>query len=403
MAAQMPFSGLLFMHKLVRISTFSQRHLSRHILHESRRVTRAFSTASVNCNENKGDISDSSVPSTKLTSRQELLSRRRRPLSPLERISSLLPQDALSDEVMQLREQTEQEDTNTQVVSDTQEEGGHAEVPKEDDQETQHASDAAMETKTPDTQLNSAEKSLSPTPPGERLLEFGELLVAEYHKKGRVEFRKMFKLQPGTRLMSSWGIIMHKDIAGLPAGSFLKTSKGDFIFIRRSSLEDYVLFMKRGPAITYPKDAATMLMMMDITEGDYVLESGSGSGAMSLFLSRAVGSKGSVLSVEVREDHHKIAMFNYKRWRKAWSLRRGDEWPDNVHFHNTDLRTESSLLTARGFNAVALDMVNPHLVLPTVFPHLHNGAVCAVYIAKCYHTGYGTAGRHSMVGAPFAV
>ncbi|XP_028422612.1 tRNA (adenine(58)-N(1))-methyltransferase, mitochondrial isoform X3 [Perca flavescens] len=400
MAVQMPFTGLLFVHRLVRISTSSQRHLtSRDILLKYERETRTFSTASVKCKENKGDNSESSPAAPKLTFRQALLSRGRRPLSPLERLSSLLPRDALSPEVMQLREQNEQdpeEAPNIQVLGETQDESGHETTPKEVDSETRCASDAAMETNASDTQLNEAfdeEKSLtSPALPGESPLAFGELLVAEYRKKGRVEFRKMFELQTGTRLQSSWGVVLHDDIAGQPAGCFLKTSRGVLLLVRRASLEDYVLYMKRGPAIAYPKDAGTMLMMMDVTEGDRVLESGSGSGAMSLFLSRAVGCKGSVLSVEVREDHHRRAVLNYKRWRTSWGLRRGEEWPDNVQFHNSDLCTASSLLAAQGFHAVALDLINPHLVLPTVIPHLHPGAVCAVYLAKA-----------PMFGSPFAV
>lgn len=74
--------------------------------------------------------------------------------------------------------------------------------------------------------------------------------------------------------------------------------------------------------------------------------------ALCLFF--PVGSRGRVLSVEVREDHHRRAVLNYKRWRTSWSLRRGEEWPDNVQFHNTDLCTASSLLAGRGFNAVGV-------------------------------------------------
>ncbi|KAK5857074.1 hypothetical protein PBY51_010341 [Eleginops maclovinus] len=372
MAVQMPFAGLLFMRRLVRNS--SQRHLScRCIIQKCRmRQTRTVSTAFVNYNENKGDDSDPSPLSSNLTFKQALLSRRR-PLSPLERISSLLPQDALSPEVMQLREEQNQEASEEDTNIHTQAE--HEAIPKEDDSETHHASDAAMETEE-------EKGSIPPTLPGESLLVFGELLLAEHRKKGRVEFRRMFALQAGARLNSSWGIILHDNIARQPAGRFLKTSRGTPILIRRPSLEDYVLHMKRGPAIAYPKDAATMLMMMDVTEGDRVLESGSGSGAMSLFLSKAVGCKGSVLSMEVREDHHKRAVLNYNRWRTAWSLRRGEEWPDNVQFHRADLCTASPLIAGQGFNAIALDMANPHLVLPTVIPHLHPGAVCAVYLAN---------------------
>ncbi|XP_015240806.1 PREDICTED: tRNA (adenine(58)-N(1))-methyltransferase, mitochondrial isoform X1 [Cyprinodon variegatus] len=326
--------------------------------------SRTFSTASIRSNQDDGQSSDSMQ-----TQRQAHLFRRRRSLSPLERISSLLPEDALSPEVMQLRGKEQQEERCDPVI-----------VTEEDCLQTQRDPDAVEEPNA--TGFQRAGGQVHPCLLGESLLSFGELLIAEFRKKRRVEFRKMFQLQPGARLHSSWGVIMHDDLEGQPAGRFMKTSRGVPIFFRRASLEDYVLHMKRGPAISYPKDAANMLLMMDVMEGDCVLESGSGSGAMSLFLSRAVGSKGSVLSVEVREDHHRRSLKNFERWRTSWALRRGQEWPENVEFQNADLCTASSLLAGRGFHSVALDLIHPHLVLPVVLPHLHPGGVCATYLAN---------------------
>lgn len=66
-----------------------------------------------------------------------------------------------------------------------------------------------------------------------------------------------------------------------------------------------------------------------------------------------VGSKGCVTSVEVREDHHRRAVLNYDGWRRAWSIRRGEEWPDNVRFLKADLRAASPLLSGQGFHAVS--------------------------------------------------
>lgn len=225
----MPFAGLIGVCRLTRISACSQIQLVHKwaLVNVPRNSLKRFSTGSVNYTDKERE---DSLLSTKLPVKQALS--RRRPLSPLERISSLLPQDALTPEVMQLRQGNQHEpdiDTSVQVSG--------TDCIQEDDVGVQTSDGAAT----------------SATLPGESLLAFGELLVAEYRKKGRVEFRKMFQLQAGTRLQSSWGIILHDNIARQPAGRILKTSRGFPILVRRASLEDYVLFMRRGPAIAYPK------------------------------------------------------------------------------------------------------------------------------------------------------
>lgn len=235
-------AGLAFMRRLVRINNNRVLFVK---LHKYRRELRTFSANFVKLKETEGDNTNLSP---EMNSRWTLLSRRRRPLSPLERISDLLPQDALSPEVMQLRGQNKTEATDETELSETR-------FIQEHSGTTENDSDTFEEPNPPGAHSYAAfeEEGSCPSVPGERLLAFGELLVAEYSKKGRVQFKKLFQLQSGARVMSSWGFIQHDHIVGRHSGQFLQTGRGVSILIRRPSLEDYVLLMKRGPAIAYPK------------------------------------------------------------------------------------------------------------------------------------------------------
>ena len=78
------------------------------------------------------------------------------------------------------------------------------------------------------------------------------------------------------------GEVPHSDIVAQNCG----VTKGKCTF-RRPTLSEYTVLMKRVPTPSYPKDAQTIVSLLDVGGGCRVLESGSGSGALTLYLSRA--------------------------------------------------------------------------------------------------------------------
>ena len=99
------------------------------------------------------------------------------------------------------------------------------------------------------------------------------------------------------------GLLAHDDVIGRPEGSVLQSSLGGRLVAVRPRLADYILNMKRGAQVVYPKDLGAIIVWGDIGPGMTVLEAGTGSGALTMALVRAVGPTGRVVSVERREDH----------------------------------------------------------------------------------------------------
>jgi tRNA (adenine57-N1/adenine58-N1)-methyltransferase len=67
----------------------------------------------------------------------------------------------------------------------------------------------------------------------------------------------------------------------------------------RPTLADFVTEMPRGAQVIYPKDIGAMLLLADIGPGVSVLESGVGSGALSMAMLRAGAT---ITGYELRED-----------------------------------------------------------------------------------------------------
>jgi tRNA (adenine57-N1/adenine58-N1)-methyltransferase len=98
------------------------------------------------------------------------------------------------------------------------------------------------------------------------------------------------------------GAVQHRDVIGQYEGVRVRSSQGRLFTAVRPRLIDAILEMPRRSGIVYPKDASHLLAWADVAPGQRVLESGVGSGALTLALLRAVGDGGQVIGYEQRSD-----------------------------------------------------------------------------------------------------
>ena len=85
--------------------------------------------------------------------------------------------------------------------------------------------------------------------------------------------------------------------------------------------------MPRKSAIVYPKDVGIILVWADIYPGATVVESGLGSGSLTLALLRAVGPTGQVIVYEQRADMIPPALANIRGFEEPGATDRDSDQP----------------------------------------------------------------------------
>ncbi len=201
-------------------------------------------------------------------------------------------------------------------------------------------------------------------PGDDAALQAGELVVLTDRKRRRY----LITLEAGGAWHSHAGLVEHDTLIGVREGTAVRTNTGMEVVALRPTREDFVLKMKRGAQVVYPKDQAMIVATADVRPGCTVVEAGAGSGALTMALLAGVGPEGRVISFEHRDDHARIARRNVERFH--------GELPPNWELIVGDIVTE---LGAHRAHRVVLDLLEPWTVVAAAAEALAPGGLALAY------------------------
>lgn len=184
----------------------------------------------------------------------------------------------------------------------------------------------------------------------------------------RKERRYLITLKAGGSSDLRGGRLPHDELIGSPEGRYVITTRGEKFLVVRPTLADFVLEMPRGAQIIYPKDLSVILLAADIYPGATVLEAGTGSGALTMALLRAVGASGHVYSYEVRDEFASTARKNIEKYLGASDqlTMRAQDIYDGIPDHPLD--------------RIVLDVPEPWRVVDHAIAALREGGIVLSYL-----------------------
>ncbi len=194
-------------------------------------------------------------------------------------------------------------------------------------------------------------------------MESGETVLF-VDRKGR---NKLVTLKKDELHHTHTGTIDFNDVIGRHEGNEAETTGGAKYRVVRPTLAEFVLKMKRGAQVIYPKDLGPILILADVFPGARVLEAGVGSGALSMTLLRA-GAE--IVGYEYRDDFAEIARSNVEAFLGSQAMER----------YTVQSRDVYEGIVGDDFDRIILDLPEPWRVIPYAEKALRPGGILVSYV-----------------------
>ena len=144
-----------------------------------------------------------------------------------------------------------------------------------------------------------------------------------------------------------------KEIESIP--SIVKSSTGQEFKIYRPTFKEFILLMKRGPQIIYPKDISQIAMEANISSSSKVLEIGTGSGALTLYLLNFINNGGLIVTLDISKTNQRRAKKTIERYLSAKEM--SEDY--NLQFINKELSEFNFSEHSDGIDTVITDVPEP--------------------------------------------
>lgn len=188
-----------------------------------------------------------------------------------------------------------------------------------------------------------------------------EPVILKAFHKGKV---KEYFAMPEGELHTDLGIIKLDELGEKNFGDKISSHLGIEFIIQKPRAPDFFKHAKRSGAPMMPKDIGVIISNTGLCSSDCVLDAGTGSGILAIYLGM-IAKK--VVSYEVREEFLELARKNIELAGLS-----------NIELRHGDIAVEIQELKEK-FDVVTLDTIAAAGVVPYVPQVLYPGGFLAVY------------------------